>query len=201
MTRRLYQLGRQGLFCAAACCAMAVEAPQMGIQALGSCPTGAMRDDFTSNIGYGLGVFADWEMGAGKAFRLGYDGIWYPNGGRADTIPDLQASGYTEADRKCRSHAVTAQYLYYPSGDREGVYFKAGLGAMSYLTRSNVTLNVAGAQGVRLDVVEDSGIKLNTLAGLGYDFSKNWGVLAQYSFITVDSRHLAAVQAGISCRF
>jgi hypothetical protein len=195
------QLGRQGLLCAAACCAMAVEVPQMGIQALGSCPTGAMREDFTSNTGYGLGVFADWEVGAGKGFRLAYDGIWYPNAGRADTIPGLQPAGYSQDDRRSRSHAVTAQYLYYPSGDREGVYFKAALGAMNYLTRSNVTLNVAGAQGVRLDVVEDSGTKLNTLAGLGYDFNKNWGVLAQYSFITVAGRHLGAVQAGISYRF
>jgi len=60
---------------------------------------------------------------------------------------------------------------------------------------------VAGAQGVGLDVVEDSGTRLNVLAGLGYDFNKTWGVLAQYSFITVDNRQLGAVQAGISCRF
>ena len=70
MTRHMDQLGRQGLLCAAACCAMAVEVPQMGIQALGSCPTGAMREDFTSNTGYGLGVFADWEVGAGKGLFL-----------------------------------------------------------------------------------------------------------------------------------
>jgi len=36
---------------------------------------------------------------------------------------------------------------------------------------------------------------------LRYNFNKNWGVLAQYSFITVAGRHLGAVQAGISYRF
>ena len=29
-------------------------------------------------------------------------------------------------------------------------------------------------------------VLLGCLAGLGYDFGKHWGVLAQYSFITVD---------------
>ena len=201
MTRPVASIGRYGLLCAAECCAMAVEAPQIGAQVLGSSPTGATRDHFTSNTGWGLGVFADWEVGAGKVIRLAYDGIWYPNGGHADAIPGLAANSYSESDRTCRSHAFTSQYLYYPSGNREGVYFKVGLGGMKYLTRINTTLNLPGAQGVGLTVLNESGTKLNMLAGLGYDFNKNWGVNAQYSFITVHGRTLGAVQTGLSYRF
>jgi opacity protein-like surface antigen len=52
-----------------------------------------------------------------------------------------------------------------------------------------------------LTVLNESGTKLNMLAGLGYDFNKNWGVNAQYSFITVHGRTLGAVQTGLSYRF
>jgi len=200
MTHRLYRIGRQGLLCAAACCAMAIEVPQIGFQALGSWPTGAMRSDFASTTGYGLGVFAGWEVGAGRAIRLSYDGLWYPHGGNVDSA-GLPSTAFTEDDRKCRSHAVTAQYLYYPSGDTEGLYFKVGAGAMNYLTKIQSTLTIPASPAVKVTVLNESGTKLACLAGLGYDFSKNWGLLAQYSFITVDNRTLGAVQTGISYRF
>lgn len=200
MTDRLYQMGRQGLLCAAACCAMAIEAPQIGAQVLGSWPTGAMRRDFASNTGYGIGVFADWEMGAGKALRLAYDGICYPHGGDADT-PTLPSATFKENDRKARSHSVTAQYLFYPSGDTEGVYYKVGVGAMNYLTKVKSTMTLPASSATEVTFLDESGTKLATLAGLGYDFDKHWGVMAQYSFITSSNHTLGAVQTGISYRF
>jgi len=202
MTYRLYQFGRQGLLCAAACWAMAIEAPQIGFQALGSWPTGAMRSDFASNTGYGLGVFAGWEVGAGRVLRLAYDGIWYPHGGNSATQV-LPSGAFTENDRKCRSHAFTAQYLYFPSGDTEGLYFKVGAGAMNYLTKvqSTYTAPAPSSPPVGLTVLSESGTKLACVAGLGYDFDKNWGVLAQYSFITANNRTLGAVHTGVSYRF
>ena len=208
MNNCVYRFGRQGLLCAAACCAMAIEAPQIGFQALGSWPTGAMRSDFASNTGYGLGVFADWEAGAGKTIRLAYDGVWYSQGGNAE-FQVLPSSAFTETDRKCRSHSVTAQYLYYPSGDNEGVYFKVGAGAMNYLTKAQATytapamtrLDGPAPAPVALTVLSETGTKLACVAGLGYDFNRNWGVLAQYSFITADNHTLGAVQTGIAYRF
>jgi opacity protein-like surface antigen len=196
----MYQMGRQGLLCAAACCAMAIEAPQLGVQVLGSWPTGAMRSNFASNTGYGIGVFAGWEVGAGKALRLAYDGIWYPHGGDADSV-GLPSAAFTDNDRKARSHSVTAQYLYYPSGDTEGVYFKVGVGAMNYLTQIKSTVTPVAAPTADITILNETGTKLAALAGLGYDFDKNWGVMAQYSFITVNNRTLGAVQTGISYRF
>lgn len=197
MSNRLYQRGLQGLLCASACCAMAFEAPQIGFQALGSWPTGVMRSDFAANTGYGLGVFGGWEVGAGRALRLAYDGIWYPHGGDAER----PTGPLSEGDRKARSHCVSAQYLVYPSGDTEGVYFKVGLGAMNYLTRAQSTVTVPGSPPVGVTVLDESGTKLATLAGLGYDFSKNWGLLAQFSFITSNNHTLGAVQTGVSYRF
>ena len=198
MSRHLYELGRQGLLCAAACCAMAIEAPQIGFQALGSWPTGVMRNDFASTTGYGLGVFAGWEVGAGRALRLAYDGIWYPHGGEAAKA----SATFAERDRKARSHCVSAQYLLYPSGDTEGVHFKVGLGAMNYLAKVETTAAPGPSSPVvGVTLLEETGTKLATLAGLGYDFNRNWGVLAQYSFITSNNHTLGAVQTGISYRF
>ena len=183
MSCHLYHWGRQSLLCAAACCAMAIDAPQIGAQALASWPTGEMREQFTSRNGYGLGVFAGWEVGAGRALRIAYDGIWYRSHDHA----------------KPRSHCLSAQYLVYPSGEAEGVYFKAGLGAMNYLTRDdNPATNPPGDNRV---VLVETGTKLATLAGVGYDFNKNWGVLAQYSFITSSNHTQGSVQTGISYRF
>jgi len=179
---------------------MAIEAPQLGVQVLGSWPTGAMRSNFASNTGYGIGVFAGWEVGAGKALRLAYDGIWYPHGGDADSV-GLPSAAFTDNDRKARSHSVTAQYLYYPSGDTEGVYFKVGVGAMNYLTQIKSTVTPVAAPTADITILNETGTKLAALAGLGYDFDKNWGVMAQYSFITVNNRTLGAVQTGISYRF
>ena len=200
MTHRLYRMGRQGLLCAAACCAMAIEAPQIGAQALGSWPTGAMRGDFASNTGYGIGVFAGWEVGAGKALRLAYDGIWYPHGSDTDSSV-LPSAQFNESYRKARSHSVTAQYLYFPSGDTEGVYFKVGVGAMNYLTKVKATMTLPASPATEVTLLEESGTKLATLAGLGYDFDKHWGVMAQYSFITSNNHTLGAVQTGICYRF
>jgi hypothetical protein len=208
MIFNFYKMGRQGILCAAACCAMAVEAPQIGVQVLGSWPTGSMRSSFASNTGYGVGVFAGWEVGAGRAIRLAYDGIWYPHGGDQGTA-GLPSGNFSDDNRKARSHSVTAQYLYYPSGDTEGLYFKVGVGAMNYLTKiqstvtipNGPTLNGASPTTVQTTLLNESGTKLATLAGLGYDFNKNWGVLAQYSFITVNNHTLGAVQTGISYHF
>jgi len=200
MTHLLYRISRQGLLSAAACCAMAIEAPQIGIQVLGSWPTGTMRRDFASNTGYGTGVFAGWEVGAGKAFRLAYDGIWYPHGGHADSTV-LPSAAFKEEDRKARSHSVTAQYLYYPSGDTEGVYFKVGVGAMNYLTKIKSTMTLPASSATEVTLLDESGTKLATLAGLGFDFDKHWGVMAQYSFITSNNHTLGAMQTGICYRF
>lgn len=85
--------------------------------------------------------------------------------------------------------------------EEEGVYWKVGVGAMDQVTRVPSTLTFPGAQQVKVTVLEETGTKLACLAGFGYDFGRHWGVMAQYSFITVDTHTLGAVQSGITCRF
>jgi hypothetical protein len=203
MMHGLYLRSRSVLLCAAACCALAAEAPQLGVQALGSWPTGSMRSRFASDTGYGLGVFATWETGPGKAVRLAYDGIWYPTEKNAAPIPGVPLASLASpgSERDHRSHSLTAQYLYYPATDIEGFYYKVGLGAMNYLTKVKSTLTYPASPNVDVTTLEESGTKLACLAGLGYDFNAKWGVMAQYSFITVNNHTLASVQTGISCRF
>lgn len=192
---------RQALLGLGTCAAVAASAPQIGFQAMGSWPTGSMRSEFTTNNGYGLGLYGGWETAPGRIFRLAYDGIWYSDGSRNEATGIPSAAFLSQGDRKSRSHAVTVQYLYYPSGDDEGVYFKAGLGAMNCLTRSRASATFQGGQVGTVDLLTETGTHLATLAGVGYDFNRNWGVLAQYCFITVSNHTLGAVQTGISYRF
>jgi len=204
MTFGLHTLGRTALIGSAACLAMAAESPRIGFQGLASWPTGSERSQFSKDTGYGLGIFADWELDAGRTLRLGYDGIWYPNDRRTETIPGIAAANTApDGERKHRSHAVTAQLLYYPSQDIEGFYWKVGLGAMNQVTRVQSDLVFGGAQPQRAGVttLQETGTRLACLAGLGYDFGKHWGVMAQYSFVTVDNHTLGAVQTGLSYRF
>jgi hypothetical protein len=201
MNLHWYRRSRQALLGLGAAAVLAAQAPQVGFQLLGSIPTGSMRESFASNTGYGAGVFGGWEAGPGRVFRLAYDGVWYSKGagGAAAKLPP--GTLVAEGDRSSRSHAVTLQYLCYPSGDDEGVYFKAGLGGMNCLARSRATVVSQNGERSTVDLLDETGVKLATLAGIGFDFGRNWGVLAQYSFLTVDNHTLGAVQAGLSYRF
>jgi hypothetical protein len=196
-----HQGTRQALLGLAACAALAAEAPQIGFQAVGSWPTGSMRSEFTRDNGYGVGVYGGWEAAPGKVVRLAWDGIWYSGSAQAPGAGIPAGDLVAVDDRKSRSHLVTLQYLLFPSGDDEGVYYKVGLGAMNCLTRGRATALFQNGQRATVDVVDETGTKLATVAGIGYEFGRNWGVLAQYSFITVNNRTLGAVQAGISYRF
>ena len=182
----------------------ATEAPRLGIEALGSWPTGSMRSDFADGTGLGLGAFADWEVDVGRTIRLVYEGVYYPTEQDTRSLPGLAANNVVSTDnsRKCRSHALTLQYLYFPRQDSEGFYFMAGLGAMNYLQKINSTV-VLGNNNPALSFTPyvESGTKLACVAGMGYEFNKNWGVNAKYSFITVNNRTLGSVQTGISYRF
>jgi len=162
-----------------------------------------MRSDFTNNNGYGAGVFAGWELGPGRVFRLGYDGVWYASSSRAAAGTGIPVASISAVqDGKPRSNSVTAQYLYFPSSDDEGVYFKVGAGASNLMIKGNDDLIFPGSpKPVTITTLKETGVHLACLAGLGYEFGRNWGVLAQYSFITVNNHTLGGVQTGISYRF
>lgn len=196
MTNSLFRQGRRILFCcAAAWTASAADMPKLGAQVLGSWPTGSMRGDFTSKTGYGVGVFADWELGAGAThLRVGWDGIWYPSDSKEVVVTNqASVSVPTDTNVKCRSHAVTAQLLVYPNRASEGFYYKVGLGGANYLTRNETSGQPT--------VLTETGVKLNCLAGVGYDFNEHWGVLAQYSFINASGRTLGSAQTGVNFKF
>ncbi len=180
MTCGLYKWSLSLGLGAAAGLAMAAEIPEIGFQVLGSCPTGSMRSDFGTNTGYGLGVFGGWEASPGKVVRLAYDGLWYADSKQSSTAAGVPASALSsEGDRKARSHMVSLQYLWYPSGDNEGFYYKVGVGGMNCLTRVRATATFQGGQKSTVDVLDESGTKLAALAGVGYDIGRNWGVMAQ----------------------
>ena len=203
MINRLAHLGRQACLCAAASLSLCAESPRLGVEALGSWPTGSMRGETTDRAGGGLGVFADWEVDAGRTIRLAYQGLVYSGALDRDPLPGIDQANMTslENNRKSRSNALTLQYLYFPQQDNEGFYLMAGLGAMKYNTRNEATLLLANGAIQNLTLQEDTGTRLACVAGVGYAFDNNWGVSANYSFITVNNRTLGSAQAGVSYRF
>ena len=204
MAIRLAKITRQVLFCAATGLGLCAESPRLGVELLGSWPTGSMRPDITDVAGVGIGAFADWEVDAGRTIRLAYEGIYYPNEQDTRSLPGLAESGVVATDnhRKSRSNSLTLQYRYFPGQDSEGFYFMAGLGAMNYFQKIDTTLaSSSSTPAFNITPYTESGIKLACVAGMGYEFNKNWGLSAKYSFITVNNRTLGAVQTGLSYRF
>ena len=204
MATRLAGITRIALLCAATGLGLCAEGPRLGLQALGSWPTGSMRPDFTDGAGIGLGAFADWEVDVGRTVRLSYEGVFYPNEQDTRSLPGLADSGMVSTDnhRKSRSNSLTLQYLYFPGQDSEGFYFMAGLGAMNYLQRLDTSLVVSNSTpALNITPYTETGVKLACVAGIGYEFGKHWGLSAKYSFITVNNRTLGAVQSALSYRF
>ena len=203
MALSLARLGSRALLAACASLSLAAESPRLGVQALGSWPTGSMRTQFTDQGGAGLGVFAEWEVATNKTMRLAYDGILYPS--QRDTRPLANLGSVnlvsTDNNRKAHSNAVTLQYLYFPNQEPEGLYLLAGLGAMKFQQKIDSTVRLADTSVMDLSLSEDTGVKLACVAGLGYEFGRNWGVSARYTFITVDNHTLGAAQAAVSYRF
>jgi opacity protein-like surface antigen len=203
MAISLAKLVQRSILCACASLSLAAEGPRLGVQALGSWPTGSMRTQFTDQGGAGLGVFAEWEVDSNRTMRLAYDGVLYPN--QRDTRPMANLGAVnvlsTDNNRKGHSNALTLQYLYFPGPEAEGLYLVAGLGAMKMHQKIDSTVRLADTSVMDLSLSEDTGVKLACIAGLGYEFGRNWGVSARYSFITVDNHTLGAAQAAVSYRF
>jgi len=200
MTTPLSHLARLlGLGLVAGSC-FAADLPRLGLSVHGSCPTGSLKE-FTEDPGYGLGVFAEWELDSGSNLRLAYEGTVFRNTRDTTSLSGLPGGPFTFDDqRKPRSHAVLLEYLYFPRHDNEGFYFLLGAGGMNYMARNELT-GTAPAVTAHLTTLEETGTKLACVAGLGYEFTRNFGASARYSFITVNNRTLGGVQAGFSYRF
>jgi opacity protein-like surface antigen len=203
MAISLAKLGQSAILCACASLSLAAESPRLGVQALGSWPTGSMRTQFTDQGGAGLGVFAEWEVDSNRTMRLAYDGVLYPSQRDTRPLANLGAVNVlsTDNNRKGHSNALTLQYLYFPGPETEGLYLVAGLGAMKMHQKIDATVRLVDTSVMDLSLSADTGVKLACIAGLGYEFGRNWGVSARYSFITVDNHTLGAAQASVSYRF
>jgi len=178
------------------------QAPTLGLQVLGSVPTGSMRSQYTSSTGLGIGAFADWEVNFGADLRLAYDGVFYPGSTDGELLPGMPPTVVTVSnDRKYRSDTLSLQYLYYPDARNEGFYFMVGLGAVKQTEKIATTAVLSDSTTLSLNPVQDTGTRLACMAGLGYEFAKNWGAFGRYTFSTVDSHTIGAAQAGLTCRF
>ena len=178
------------------------DAPRLGLQVLGSEPTGSMRSQYTHSTGYGFGAFADWEVNFGANLRLAYDGVFHPGASDGNLLPGMPGTVVSvNNDRKYRSDTLSLQYLIFPNGRNEGLYYMVGAGALKQTEKINTTAVLSDSSTLSLSPVQDTGTRLALMAGIGCEFDKTWGVFARYSMATVNSHTIGAVQAGVSCRF
>jgi opacity protein-like surface antigen len=200
MTMSLIPIARLlGLGLAAGSCC-AADLPRLGLSVHGSCPTGSLKE-FTEDPGYGLGAFAEWELDTGSNLRLAYEGTLFRSTRDTTALSGLPGGPYAfDSHRKPRSHALLLEYLYFPRHDNEGFYFLLGAGGMNYQARNELT-GILPTVTWSATTLDETGTKLACVAGLGYEFTKNLGASARYSFITVNNRTLGGVQAGFSYRF
>ena len=177
--------------------------PALGVQVLGSVPTGSMRSQYTSSTGFGIGVFADWEVNFGANLRLAYDGVFYPGSTDGNLLPGMAPGSVASVanDRKYRSDTLSLQYLYFLSTRNEGLYLMAGLGAVNQTEKINTTAVLTNNTTLSLSPTQDTGTRLACMAGVGYEFGKSWGAFGRYTFSTVDSHTIGAAQAGLTYRF
>ena len=104
-------------------------------------------------------------------------------------------------DRKYRSDTLSLQYLIFPNGRNEGFYYMAGLGAVKQTEKINTTAVLGDGSTLNLTPVQDTGTRLALMAGLGCEFDKTWGAFGRCTMATVNGHTIAALQAGVSCRF
>jgi len=177
--------------------------PTLGLQVTGSVPTGSMRSQYTSSTGFGIGAFADWEVTFGANVRLAYDGVFYPGSTDGNLLPGMSPASVVSVanDRKYRSDTLSLQYLYFTNIRNEGLYYLVGLGAVRQTEKINTTAVLTNNTSLSLSPTQDNGTRLALMAGVGYEFGKNWGAFGRYTFSTVDSHTIGAAQAGLTYRF
>jgi opacity protein-like surface antigen len=192
------------LLCTAPSILSAASAPKLGISLNGSAPTGVLKNTWNDSVGYGLGFFAEWELDSGHAFRAAYDGTYFPK--KDDKAPvagfnQTNVLGTETSSRFCQ-HAVTLNYVFFPiKAWGEGFHVLVGAGAMKFDRASDHTVKYANASPLTFTTLHETGTKLVTQAGIGYNFQTNWGVSAKYSMIRANDHTLATVQAGINLKF
>jgi opacity protein-like surface antigen len=200
MAISLPKFSRSIILVAASGLAASAAGPHLGLQALVTEPTGSMRSQFTDRTGYGVGVFADWDVSYQSSLRVGYDAAFYPGAQDNLLIPGLAATR-ASSDRKFSSGTLSFQFLQFPGLRGEGFYWMLGAGATKQNEKTNSTATLGNNTVAALSTSHDTGTRLALMAGLGYEYNRNWGVFARYTFSTVDAHTIGALQGGLSYRF
>lgn len=200
MAISLPKFSRSVILIAVSGLAASAAGPHLGLQALVSEPTGSMRSQFTDRTGYGVGVFADWDVSDQASLRIGYDATFYPGAQDNLLIPGLAATSASN-DRKFSSGTLSCQFLQFPGLRGEGFYWMVGAGATKQIEKTHSTADLNNHTVLALSTSQDTGTRLALMAGLGFEYNRNWGVFARYTFSTVDAHTIGALQGGLSYRF
>lgn len=186
------------------------DAARFGVEVFGSAPAAGLKDNYTSNaIGFGAGLFAEWELSRGNTIRLLFDqGTVYGS----KNVP--ASLGLTNGPASTfRTDMKTTRYFFGPefhlslSGSQQGAYLLAGLGLGRVESMSGaipgVSFNRNGDNGLSnsLRFYADSGTRLQWALGAGYRLNSDWDVKVRYSSVASHGRQLGSVDFGVDYRF
>jgi len=176
--------------------------PYVGLEVFLSNSTGSLKGSFPSS-GSGLGVFVDGKL------RGGFGYIWDISCATSFSDRKLTLSDGSTANAKFDNYGTTLSGTYHVNKQDTGLYVLAGLGARRFQGTINFPASTPppvpksgfGGGAMANYYTCDTGVKLAYLAGVGFDFSKQWGVMVRYQGINSLGHTLATVESGVEFRF
>lgn len=165
----------------------AQEGPRFGLQAGLNLPQADLKDAVDSKVGLNIGAHLALDLRGGHMLRPRVDYTWFPE----YTLSDFGAS----ASVKFSSLGLGADYLYFPAGKPEGLYFTGGLGLIQWKAESS-----ASFLGTSVSNSETT-TKLGLALGAGYQFNQTVGAEVRYQTSKAWEGTLDTIQVGVTFKF
>jgi hypothetical protein len=166
------------------------EEPRLGVQVIGSIPSGGLKDVTDGHAGWGVGAHMTFDLGGAHLLRPRLDGVFYPSAGEHG------------ATQKATDLSLGSDYLFFLGGKQEGLYLMGGLAVHRWEFKAS-TQPVGGYPGYS---GATNSTQFGYSLGVGCDFTRALGAEVRYvdsRFTTLDHQaHTArSFQAGLTYRF
>ena len=156
------------------------EPPRYGVQGLVSLPLGDLKTYLDNNLGIGLGIQGTFDLGSGHMLRPRLDYSFY------------QQAYMATAKQSASYFSLGGDYLYFITGQPEGLYVTAGLSVMRWSFQHQ-------DPGTNLP---NGTTKSGAAAGLGYQWDYNIGAEVRWLHSSISDRFRAdSLQAAVTFRF
>ncbi len=178
------KLSRTSILALALAAGSFASAADFGLQLNVGIPQNDWKTSVGSGTGLGLGVFLDVPVKGGHVLRPRLDYITFPEQTESDyPYPDLHHTWSTRS--------LGVDYLFYPAGERKGIYLAAGLAARQF--------HVSADSGGPSDSWDTT--RLGISLGAGYALNTTWELNLRYTQTKIQESTLGEIDLGVAYRF